>query len=56
MTGPGVPEDMRLDASILDLAPTLLRMLGLDVSQDVDGKILTPLLRRNISVNASTRL
>lgn len=52
MTGPEVPEDMRLDASILDLAPTLQRMLGLDVSQDVDGKILTRLLRRNVAVNA----
>jgi predicted AlkP superfamily phosphohydrolase/phosphomutase len=52
MTGPGIPGDMRLDASILDLAPTLQKMLGLDVSQDVDGKILYPLLPLNRSVNA----
>jgi len=52
MAGPGVPKSMRLDASILDLAPTLQRMLGLEVSQDVDGKILTPLLAQAIAVHA----
>jgi predicted AlkP superfamily phosphohydrolase/phosphomutase len=52
VAGPGVPKSLRLDASILDLAPTLQRLLGLEVSQDVDGKILTPLLAEAIAVHA----
>ena len=52
MTGPGIPADMRLDASILDLEPTLQKMLGLEVSQDVDGKVLYPLLPQNLSFDA----
>jgi predicted AlkP superfamily phosphohydrolase/phosphomutase len=52
MTGPGIPEGLRLDASILDLAPTLQKMLMLEVSQDVDGKILTPLLPQSIAIRA----
>ena len=52
MTGPGIPEGQRLDASILDLAPTLQKMLMLEVSQDVDGKILTPLLRDGVAIRA----
>lgn len=51
MTGPQIPRDMKLDASILDLAPTLQSLLRLDVPQDVDGKILTPLLLRSTTVN-----
>ena len=51
MAGPGIPKGLRLDASILDLAPTLEKMLGLDVAQDVDGKILTPLFTPDIAVH-----
>jgi predicted AlkP superfamily phosphohydrolase/phosphomutase len=52
MRGPGVPESLRLDASILDLAPTLQRLLRLEVSQDVDGKILSPLFKDGLSVRS----
>lgn len=52
MAGPGIPKGLRLDASILDLAPTLEKMLGLEVSQDVDGKILAPLFSQSIAVRA----
>lgn len=52
MAGPGIPKSLRLDASILDLAPTLEKMLGLEVSQDVDGKILAPLFAQSIAVRA----
>jgi hypothetical protein len=44
MAGPGVPRDLRLDAGILDLAPTLQKLLRLEVSRDVDGRVLSPLL------------
>jgi len=54
MAGPGTPKNLRLDASILDLAPTLQKLLGLEVSQDVDGKILTPLLAQGVAVSAGT--
>src|SRR5713101_7323408 len=52
MAGPGIPKSLRLDASILDLAPTLEKMLGLEVSQDVDGKILTPLFGQGSAIRA----
>jgi predicted AlkP superfamily phosphohydrolase/phosphomutase len=52
MAGPGIPKSLRLDASILDLAPTLQKLLGLEVSQDVDGKILTPLLAQGVAISA----
>lgn len=50
MAGPGIPRSLKLDASILDLAPTFQKMLGLEVSQDVDGKILTQLLAEGITI------
>jgi predicted AlkP superfamily phosphohydrolase/phosphomutase len=52
MIGPRVPEGLRLDASILDLAPTLQSMMGLKVSQDVDGKNLGPFLMQALPVQA----
>jgi predicted AlkP superfamily phosphohydrolase/phosphomutase len=53
MAGPGIPESLRLDASILDLAPTLQKILGLGLSQDLDGKVLSPLLARGIPIQAA---
>jgi predicted AlkP superfamily phosphohydrolase/phosphomutase len=53
MAGPGVPRDLRLDASILDLAPTLQKLLRLEVSRDVDGKILSPLLSQSFPVQTA---
>lgn len=37
--GPGV-EHGRVDASILDIAPTILWLMGLPVPEDMDGKVL----------------
>jgi predicted AlkP superfamily phosphohydrolase/phosphomutase len=53
MAGPGVPRDMRLDASILDLAPTLQRLLRLEVSPDVDGRVLSPVLVSSLPVQTA---
>jgi predicted AlkP superfamily phosphohydrolase/phosphomutase len=40
MTGPGIHPGLRQDASILDMAPTLQKILGLDLAEDLDGKAL----------------
>jgi predicted AlkP superfamily phosphohydrolase/phosphomutase len=40
LTGPGVQKGLKLDASILDLAPTLQKAMGLQPSADVDGRVL----------------
>jgi predicted AlkP superfamily phosphohydrolase/phosphomutase len=40
LTGPGVRQGLHLDAGLLDLAPTLLHLLGIETSADFDGKIL----------------
>jgi predicted AlkP superfamily phosphohydrolase/phosphomutase len=42
LKGPGVREGMQLDeASLLDLAPTILHYLGLPVPAHMDGRVLT---------------
>ena len=40
LAGPNVKQGLRLDAGLLDLAPTLLQLLGFEGSSDFDGKIL----------------
>jgi predicted AlkP superfamily phosphohydrolase/phosphomutase len=40
LTGPQVRAGATQDAGILDLAPTLLSLLGLEVEADVDGRVL----------------
>jgi len=40
ITGPGVKAGISLDAGILDLAPTIQKLLSLRVSRDSDGKVL----------------
>ena len=42
--GPIRPGIQDLKASILDITPTVLALLGLDVAEDMDGKVLTGLL------------
>lgn len=45
MAGPGVKEDERLyGASLLDVTPTILRLFGLPVGEDMDGVPLTSAL------------
>jgi len=41
ITGPGVRENIRIDAQITDLCPTILRLLRVPIPPDMDGKILT---------------
>jgi arylsulfatase A-like enzyme len=42
MHGPGVRPGLTLDeASILDLAPTVLHYMGLDVPDHMDGQVLS---------------
>ena len=50
MTGPGVLADERIyGATLLDIAPTVLTMLGLPVGADMDGKILVQAFREPIA-------
>ena len=43
LNGPGIKRrpDLLLDASVLDLTPTLLALLGFPVGEDMDGTVLT---------------
>jgi predicted AlkP superfamily phosphohydrolase/phosphomutase len=45
IAGPGVKKGISLDASILDLAPTFHRLLGLDSPGDLDGRVLTSIFQ-----------
>lgn len=40
MAAPGFSKGKRMDAGILDMAPTLISLLGLKVPADVDGSVL----------------
>ncbi|MGA2880115.1 MAG: alkaline phosphatase family protein [Bryobacteraceae bacterium] len=43
MSGPGLKKNEALHgASVLDIAPTILKLCGLPVGQDMDGKVLSP--------------
>lgn len=45
MTGPGIARGARLaHASVLDITPTALSLLGLPIGEDMDGRVLTDAL------------
>lgn len=47
MTGPGVPRyERRYAARIIDVAPTLSKILGIDVPKDAEGCVLYDILDR----------
>ncbi|CAN5386793.1 hypothetical protein BH09PLA1_BH09PLA1_23570 [soil metagenome] len=49
--GPAIRKDERIyGASVLDIAPTILRLFGLPVGQDMDGKVLIDLIDRPIEI------
>jgi arylsulfatase A-like enzyme len=50
MKGPGVRPGLTLDgASILDLAPTFLHYMGLDVPDNMDGEVLLQALTEDFN-------
>jgi predicted AlkP superfamily phosphohydrolase/phosphomutase len=49
-TGTPVMQGCKLDASICDLAPTILHLMGLPVPDDVDGRVLTEALTQTADV------
>lgn len=45
MIGPRIKPGVRLaDANIMDVAPTILYLMGLPIPSDLDGKVITPAL------------
>jgi predicted AlkP superfamily phosphohydrolase/phosphomutase len=40
LTGPGVNQGRGFDASLLDICPTILCLLGTEIPGDIDGKVL----------------
>ncbi len=41
--GPGIPAGTSLDAALLDIAPTVLHLVGVPVPAEADGRVLLPL-------------
>ena len=46
MVGPRIKPGVKLDANLLDLTPTLLKILGVDSANDFDGHVLDPAISR----------
>jgi predicted AlkP superfamily phosphohydrolase/phosphomutase len=46
--GPGIKKHNFQKASVLDIAPTILYVMGFPVAQDMDGTVLTEALNRNL--------
>ena len=45
LKGPGVRRGVRISASVLDVVPTLLALLGMPVGEDMDGWVITEAIR-----------
>jgi hypothetical protein len=45
LKGPGVRKGQRISASVLDVVPTLLALLGMPVGEDMDGRVITEAIR-----------
>jgi predicted AlkP superfamily phosphohydrolase/phosphomutase/tetratricopeptide (TPR) repeat protein len=50
--GPGIKEDqLTYGASLLDIAPTTLAMLGIPVAEDMEGRVLTQIFSERIEID-----
>ncbi len=50
MSGPNIQKDERIyGATLLDITPTILTLLGLPIGKDMDGKVLTQVFESNIT-------
>src|SRR5262245_30537477 len=54
LTGPEIRGGVQLDCSILDLLPTLMRILGLTPAADVDGKVLNSAFTDSVNAQPLT--
>ncbi|CAN5386789.1 hypothetical protein BH09PLA1_BH09PLA1_23560 [soil metagenome] len=51
MKGPNIQKDERIyGASILDITPTILTLLGLPIGQDMDGKVLAQCFEKPVEI------
>jgi hypothetical protein len=48
LRGPGVRSDCRISASVLDVTPTLLAVMGLPFGEDMDGRVITEAIRPEV--------
>src|SRR6266566_1649038 len=48
MSGPGIRQGRVVDASILDMAPTLQKIFGLSIPDDVDGKVVQSIFEEHL--------
>ena len=46
VSGPSIKEGLQMEANIVDIAPTILHILGAPVSLDVDGQVLKQIFRK----------
>ena len=45
--GPDIKKGMQLDASIYDLAPTILHLFGMPIPKDMDGRVLKEIFKED---------
>lgn len=46
-SGPGIKEGFHLEANIIDIVPTILHIMGIPVSHDMDGQVLNQIFNQN---------